>query len=133
MKKFFPVVLFFFFISCDYIEKKQIEIGFDPSSLKISKEMTYHVEGFLEELLLEIAKEKNIKFFLTKKRESSLFKGLDSGSYEVLFSTKYPYIFDKAPRQTENSRKKHEQSELVRLLKGHYRQRPTVYDSPLIK
>ena len=89
--------LFFSGCGCSSIKnEKKYYIGIDPSfyplGLGLLGKQTY---GFSQELLLEMAEEMNIRFFVIQANWDNLFSGLEADKYKAVFSSKYPYVFSK--------------------------------------
>ena len=69
-----------------------IDPSFYPAGLGILEKNVY---GFSKELLLEIAEELNISFFVYEANWDNLFYGLDNKKYTAVFSIKHPFSFYK--------------------------------------
>jgi polar amino acid transport system substrate-binding protein len=83
--------------SCNSIKKtKSYRIGIDssfyPLGLGLLESNTY---GFVQELMLEMAEEMNVRFVLVKASWDNLFDGLDANKYRAVFSSMVPYNFNR--------------------------------------
>lgn len=92
--------LFFFLIvlilsGCSAKKEKALYLGIDssfyPLGLGLLEKNTY---GYTQDLLLEIAEESNIKFFLVQANWDNLLDGLNQKKYSAAFSSRYPYPFE---------------------------------------
>lgn len=73
---------------------KKYYIGIDPSFYPLELELNKkNVYGYSQEILLEMAEELNIRFFVVKANYNSLFNGLEMNTYEAVMSSKYPHSF----------------------------------------
>ncbi|MEI6241940.1 MAG: transporter substrate-binding domain-containing protein [Chlamydiota bacterium] len=103
MKKIFLVFLFLVFCGCNSAHKKEtIRIGIDSKfyPLDFEEQQTY-VYGFIQEMLLEMAKELSIEIEQVNANWDVLFEGLDSSKnqmsrYDVVISSKKPHNFNQA-------------------------------------
>lgn len=75
---------------------KSYYIGIDPSFYPLGLGLLEkNVYGYTQEILLEMAEEMNVRFFLIRANWDNLFDGLDANTYRAVFSSKYPFSFEK--------------------------------------
>lgn len=93
---FFISFILFFSSSCTSSTKGGYRIGVDPSFYPLNIGLLEkNVYGFVQEVLLEMAEELNVKFFLYKSNPVDLFSDLKNEKYDGLVSIRYPYNFEK--------------------------------------
>lgn len=78
-------------------KKGAFRIGIDPtwSPLNFGAEQPY-VNGFTEELLLEIARYSGMEFERVSANRDTLLEGLEKGKYEAVLTSLPPYNFNEA-------------------------------------
>ncbi len=97
MKAKFLILFFLIAVltGCSGKKEKSLYLGVDPSfyplGLGLLEKNTY---GYVQDLLLEIAEESNMKFFLVSANWDNLFDGLYQNKYKAVFSSRYPYGFE---------------------------------------
>jgi len=93
------ILLFFclFFISCQEKKPKVISIALDKNwySIATNGQLT-HLNGFINDVLLEISKKEKIEFTLTYANYNSLYQGLQQRQYQAIFSAIDMYNFNMA-------------------------------------
>ncbi|MBI3900854.1 MAG: transporter substrate-binding domain-containing protein [Chlamydiia bacterium] len=89
---------FFFLQSCGSSCSKQVvRIGVDSTWYPVDfEEMTSYVNGFLEELFLEISKESRLDFEWISANSGTLYEGLQQGTYRAVIGSKERYDFNLA-------------------------------------
>ncbi|MFA5249832.1 MAG: transporter substrate-binding domain-containing protein [Parachlamydiales bacterium] len=97
MKKvLFFLLLGFWALSCSSSNQGPLlRLGIDPSWQELEAGLLgRNLNAFLEEFLLQVCTEEKIRIELVKVSRSKLFPGLESGLYEAVLSTFYPYNFN---------------------------------------
>jgi len=87
------VVLLLCFLGCSDNETK-FYIGYDPSWFpKNFEELQNNVNGYVQEVLLEVSGKKNVTFILVKENFDSLFQEVEKERVDAVLSFKTPYSF----------------------------------------
>lgn len=74
--------------------KQKIRIGVDPSWYPLNfGSQTAYVNGFIEDLLLEIAKSEKIQFVRIDVNSGDLVPGLKEGKYDAVLTSMHPFAF----------------------------------------
>lgn len=83
--------------SCGSGSGKVVRIAIDPTwyPLNFGAQQPY-VNGFVDELLLEMAQYSNLTFEKIPASGNSLYEGLRAGRYDAVLSSLEPYIFNTA-------------------------------------
>ncbi len=93
------LVIFCFFCSCSCHTKRVVKkVGIDPTWYKLNmEELNTQINGFIEELLLEIAKKTDYEFEKIKANWDDILEGLEEGKFDVIISPlgKYNFTEDK--------------------------------------
>lgn len=93
------LVFFTFFQGCgsSTYRRSSIQIGIDACWYPIDfGQQTPYINGFIEDLLLEIAQRSGVEFNRISANWDSLYDGLMQGQYEVVISSLPPYDFNLA-------------------------------------
>lgn len=99
-QRFFLFLCFVFLLygcGCSQKESSRLRIGIDPSwyPLDFGAQQSY-VNGFVEELLLDVAVYTGIEFERIEANWDSLFDGLHKRKYDAVLSSLPPYNFNLA-------------------------------------
>lgn len=103
----FFVILAFFFSSCSCNQNKRgsgLRIGVDPSFAPLNfEEMQPYVNGYVEELLLEVAHFTGMHFEKVNANWDNLLEGMDGGQYDAVISSMPAYNFNLAKYEFSDS------------------------------
>ncbi|HEX2583337.1 MAG TPA: transporter substrate-binding domain-containing protein [Chlamydiales bacterium] len=101
------VILAFFFSSCSCNSNKrgsELRIGIDPSFAPLNfEEMQPYVNGYVEELLLEVAHFTGMRFEKIHANWDTLLEGMKRGRYDAIFSSMPDYNFNRAKYEFSES------------------------------
>jgi len=76
---------------------QQIRIGIDPNWYPLNfQDKQFYINGFIDELLLEISKHSNIEFHRIGANWDTLLDGLKQQRYDAVLSSLPPYPFNQA-------------------------------------
>ncbi|MDE3046653.1 MAG: amino acid ABC transporter substrate-binding protein [Verrucomicrobiota bacterium] len=85
------------FSACGSSGGKTLRIGVDLTWRPIDfEELQPYVNGYIEELLLEIARYNGMEFEKVSANWDTLFEGLRDGKYDAVLSSMPPYVFNAA-------------------------------------
>lgn len=103
MKNFLRVLLWFYVVvlvcscSCGTGKSSRIRLGIDPHWYPLDfGSQTPYVNGFVEELLVDIAAYHGIEFECIEANWDSLFSGMENKKYDAVLSSLSPYNFNLA-------------------------------------
>ncbi|MDE3055925.1 MAG: transporter substrate-binding domain-containing protein [Verrucomicrobiota bacterium] len=86
----FTTVLLFL-QGCSGPQMETVRVGVDSTWYPIDfAEETSYVNGFIQELLLEISKESSLQFIQVTANSDSLYEGVQKGNYSTLISSLLP-------------------------------------------
>jgi ABC-type amino acid transport substrate-binding protein len=96
-KIWIAIFLFLASCSCESSSRKTVRIGIDPqwSSFDFGSQVSY-VNGFTEDLLLEMARYSGLQFEVIWTSWDTLLDGLKRKEYDAIFSSMPPYEYNKA-------------------------------------
>jgi polar amino acid transport system substrate-binding protein len=78
-------------------QNRVIRIGIDPSWFPQNfQDKQFYVNGFVDELLLEISRHSDVEFQKIGANWDSLFDGLKQQRYDAVLSSLPPYLFNQA-------------------------------------
>jgi ABC-type amino acid transport substrate-binding protein len=95
--RLFRLLIFTFFIcSCSWESKDVLRVGVDKNwyPVDFGPQVSY-VNGFVEELLLDLSRYSGMQFQLIYTNWSSLFEGMKKDQYDAVFSTVSPQDYNK--------------------------------------
>lgn len=98
LRSLFAIILLFLGCSCGkQLDRSKPKIGIDPSwgPLNFGNQTAY-VNGFVEELLMEIARKEGTEFEKIVSNWDTLFSGLKEKKYDAILSSLPPYSFNLA-------------------------------------
>jgi len=92
------LLIFSFFLGCSSEKKEVIKVGFDPewTNLPLSTQEKSNLNGFVEDLLLNISSLANVNMEKVEELYYNLNYGLDSKKLDIVFSFEKPYNFNEA-------------------------------------
>jgi polar amino acid transport system substrate-binding protein len=83
--------------SCNQGGKNVIRIGIDPTFSPLNfEEMQPYVNGYIEDVLLEVSRFSGMHFEKINANWDTLLEGLDNRSYDAIISSMPPYNFNLA-------------------------------------
>jgi len=96
VKRILFCIVLLFCIACS-VKKPTYSIGIDKNwySIALNGQQAF-LNGFIKDLLLEIAKENKIEIKLREVNWDDIFDGLKLNRYQAIFSALEPYNFNKA-------------------------------------
>lgn len=94
MRRLFFVLGIFLCCSCSQ-NVKSYDIGVNKEDFRRFKEYASDTYGYFQELLLEISKKENVRFYLIELNESQIFSYLDNQKLDGIFSKKIFSSFEK--------------------------------------
>lgn len=95
--RLFLLTLFFYGCSCGNSSRGGLKIGIDPNWYpKDFGPQTSYVNGYTEDLLLEMALYSGMHFELVRASWDNLFDGMNQGKYDAVVTTLPPYEYNLA-------------------------------------
>lgn len=97
MRFFRFLVLLLFVCGCSGKSKDVLRVGIDTKWYPLDfGPQTAYVNGFVEELLLELNRYSGMEFQIIYANWDSLFDGMKEKKYEAVFSSVFPYEYNKS-------------------------------------
>lgn len=100
MRFFFVCILSLFLSSCSCSGsggKDRLRIGVDPSWSPLNfDELQPYVNGYAEDLLLEVSRYSGLEFEKVQANWDSLLDGMQRGQYDAVLTSLPPYSFNRA-------------------------------------
>lgn len=91
---FLPLIWLF---ACSSVFQKKIRVGIDRQWSPLDfKQQTAYVNGFVENLLLEMSQKTHVEFELIQASSDNLLEGMKRGKYEAILTSLPPYEYNKA-------------------------------------
>lgn len=97
--RYFLLLISFFLsaCSCNNMSGERFRIGVDPTYAPLNfEEQQPYVNGYVEELLLDVAKFSGMSFEKVNANWNNLLEGLDQGQYDAVLSSMPAYNFNLA-------------------------------------
>jgi ABC-type amino acid transport substrate-binding protein len=105
--RWLALLLAFFFSSCSCHQNKRgngLRIGIDPSFAPLNfEELQPYVNGYVEDLLLEVSRFSGMEFEKVHANWDSLLDGMDKGKYDAILSSMPAYNFNLAKYEFSES------------------------------
>src|ERR1043166_3717797 len=90
-------ILLFTGCSCGGSSRGVLRVGVDPNWYPIDfGSQTVYVNGYTEDLLIEIARYSGIEFEKIPASWDNLMEGLSENKYDAVLSSMHPYVFNTA-------------------------------------
>jgi len=104
--RWIAVLLAFVFVSCSCSQNRRggLRIGVDPTFSPLNfEELQPYVNGYVGDLLLEVASFSGMEFEKVTANWDSLLEGMNNGTYDVILSSMPPYNFNLAKYEFSES------------------------------